>query len=59
MTNRYHIVVAYEDQTSKSEHCDDIIAALQAVSIYLGDRDCWRALIWDERFETCVLDFRR
>lgn len=56
---RYHIIVAYEDQTVKSERSNDIVAALQAVSIYLGDRDCYRAAIWDERFDIWVLDFRR
>ena len=43
----YQIVIAWNDQTSKSEHIDNIISALEALAIYMRDPDCERANIYD------------
>ena len=59
MSERYHMTTNYSDGYTKDEYSDDIVAVLQAASIYLGDRDCWRVAVFDTAQKTWVVDFMR
>ena len=51
MKNRYQIIVAYDDQTCKTEYADDIINILGALSAYLEDPHADMASVWDMQSE--------
>lgn len=59
MSERYHMTTNYTDGYTKDEYSDDIAAVLQAASIYILDRDCWRVAVFDTVQKVWVVDLMR
>ena len=56
--HRYQMITVY-GQSSKAECSDDIIALLQAASIYLYDQDCTMLTIYDFKEGRDILNYSR
>lgn len=55
----YQLIRAYNDLTSVTEHCDDIVSALNAAAIYLTDSECWRVMIVNIETGAIILNYSR
>lgn len=56
---RYQLIVVWDDISSKTESCNDIIAALNAATIYMMDTSCNHVSIYDWKKHKDVLDWNR
>lgn len=56
---RYQLIVVWDDISSKTECCNDIIAALNAATIYMMDNSCVQVSIRDWKENKDVLDWNR
>ena len=55
----YQLIIAWDDCACKTEHTDDICAALSAMAIYLADPHTVDAHIWDCRNSCDVFNWSR
>lgn len=56
---RYQVITAYADCTSKTESTNDLMQALNAVSIYWMDEDCVMIHVYDWQTEKDVVTYNR
>lgn len=56
---RYQLIVVWDDISSKTESCDDIIAALNAATIYMMDHSCVQVSIYDWKELKDILNWNR
>lgn len=56
---RYQLIVVWDDISSKTESCDDIIAALNAATIYMMDPSCISTTIYDWKEQKDILHWNR
>lgn len=54
---RYQMITVYDDNCSKSEGTNDIVAALETAAIYLRDSTCCCVKIWDDVRNEWILDY--
>lgn len=56
---RYQLIVIWNDISSKTESCNDIVAAMNAAAIYMMDNTCIRVSIYDWQEKKDILDWNR
>lgn len=56
---RYQLIVVWDDISSKTESCNDIVAVMNAAAIYMMDNTCIRVSIYDWQEKKDILDWNR